>query len=203
MGDKYNNMAEHGPGRSYTALLLIDVISDFEFEDGERLFKNALPAATRLAGLKKRVKKHGIPVIYVNDNFGKWQEDFKAMVNEILAGGSRGCEIVKLLKPEDDDFYVLKPQRSAFFSTTLELLLQNLGVKRLILGGVTTDMCILFSASDAYMRDYELVVPRDCVAAVERKHNDEAIDLIERTLMADTNPSVELRLDRMEKAAGG
>ena len=203
MGDKYNNMAEHHSGRSDVALLLIDVINKFDFEDGEKLFENALPAARRLAELKRRVKDHGIPVIYVNDNFGKWQEDFKAMVGEILEGDSRGCEIVKLLKPDEDDFYVLKPQRSAFFSTTLELLLQNLGVNRLIVGGVTTDICVLNSAIDAYMRDYKLIVPRDCVAAVEQKHNDEALDLIERTLKADTAPSAELGLDNREKAAGG
>jgi len=203
MADKYNNMAEHHSGRSDVALLLIDVINKFDFEDGEKLFENALSAARRLSELKTRVKEHGMPVIYVNDNFGKWQEDFKAMVGEILEGDSRGCEIVRLLKPADDDFYVLKPQRSAFFSTTLELLLENLRVKKLIIGGVTTDICVLNSAIDAYMRDYELAVPRDCVAAVEQRHNDEALDLIERTLKADTTPSVELRLDRMEKAAGG
>jgi nicotinamidase-related amidase len=203
MDDKYNNMAEHQKGRSDAALLLIDVINKFDFEDGEKLFENALPAARNLAELKKRVKDRGMPVIYVNDNFGKWQEDFKAMVGETLEGDTRGREIVKLLKPDDDDFYVLKPQRSAFFSTTLELLLQNLGVKRLIICGFTTDICVLYSASDAYMRDYEIIVPRDCVAAVEQKHNDEALDLIERTLKADTTPSAELGLDQMEKAAGG
>ena len=203
MADKYNNMAEHRTGRSEIALLLIDVISDFEFEDGEKLLTNALPAAKRLAELKRRAKSHGIPVIYVNDNFGKWQEDFKAMVAEILAGKSRGREIVEIMKPDEDDFYVLKPQRSAFFSTTLELLLENLGVKKLIMGGVSTDICILGSANDAYMRDYDLIIPRDCVAAAEQRYSGEALDLMERTLNADTTPSAELALGHLEKAAGG
>ncbi|MFN6965061.1 MAG: cysteine hydrolase family protein [Pyrinomonadaceae bacterium] len=196
MSDKYNGMAEHeSNGRAGTALVLIDLVSRFDFEDGEKLFEYALPAARRLVNLKSRAKAAGLPVVYVNDNFGKWQEDFKAMVREILDGRSRGREIVELLRPDDDDFYVLKPQRSAFFSTTLELLLQNLGVRRLIFGGVTTDICILNSAIDAYMRDYEVAVPRDCVAAVEPEFSGEALRLLERTVRADTRPSDEVELE--------
>lgn len=168
-----------------TALLIVDVISDFEFEDGEKLFKYALPMARRLAGLKKKAKKAKIPVIYVNNNFGKWQEDFRETVDYCLNTEVRGARLVELLKPEKDDYYVLKPKHSAFYSTTLALLLANLKSKNLILTGVTTDICILFTANDAYMREHQVIIPKDCVAAVKSKENKAALEYIERVLKAE------------------
>lgn len=167
------------------ALLLIDVISDFEFEDGEELYTHALPMARRLAKFRKKAKKAKIPLIYINDNFGKWQEDFKQMVQYCLKNKVRGTEIVKLLKPDDDDFYVLKPKHSAFFSTTLDVLLKSLNIKTLILTGVSTDICILFTANDAYMRDYRLCIAEDCVAAVKPEENVRALEYIKRVLKAE------------------
>ena len=178
-----------------TALLLIDLISDFEFEDGEKLFERTLPAARRIARLKERASAAHLPVIYVNDNFGKWQEDFKAMADRILEGDSRGKKVAELLRPSPTDYYVLKPHRSAFYSTALEPLLRNLNVQNLILTGVTADICIMFTANDAYMRDLDLHIPSDCVAAVKTEFHDQAMVFIERVLKADTRPSTELEFD--------
>jgi len=99
------------------ALLLLDMITNFEFEDGDRLLQNTLPMAKRLAKLRKRVKRAGAPVIYVNDNFGKWREDFKTIVNAFTKSNAKGREVVELLRPEKDDYYILKPHRSGFYST--------------------------------------------------------------------------------------
>lgn len=173
------------------ALLLIDVISDFEFEDGEKLIKYALPMSRKLAWLKARAKKAGIPVIYINNNFGKWQEDFAETVKYCLENSVRGNKIVELLKPEND-FYVLKPMHSAFYSTTLDLLLSNLGSKNLILTGVTADICILFTANDAYMREYQLIIPQDCVAAVKPKDKKSALEYFKRVLKAEVLSSEEI-----------
>jgi len=136
----------HGnaPDKSNVALLLIDMISDFEFEDGEKLYKHALPMARRLADLKKKAKKAGVPVIYVNDNFGKWQSNFKFLLDHALDQKVRGSKIAELLKPEESDYFVLKPKHSGFYSTTLEVLLEHLKSKILIITGVT--------ANDAYVR---------------------------------------------------
>lgn len=177
--------------KSQTALLLIDVISDFEFEDGEKLFANALPMAEKLAAFKKRAAKAGIPSIYVNDNYGKWQEDFQEQVKYCLNYKVRGSKIVKLLKPEKNDFYALKPRHSAFYQTVLEYLLANLGVEKIILTGVTTDICILFTANDAYMRQFKLFIPRDCVTAVNRKDSERALAYMERVLNAEIVDSEE------------
>lgn len=175
-----------------TTLILIDVITDFDFEDGDELLRRALPMARRLARLKERAKRAGVPVVYVNDNFGKWQEDFKTMSDHFMRPAAKGRKVVELLRPEPDDYYVLKPHRSAFYSTTLELLLRELKARRLTITGVTTDICILFTANDAYMRGFDLYIPSDCVAAVRPAYSKQAMEFIKRVLKADTRRSTEI-----------
>jgi nicotinamidase-related amidase len=181
---------------SEAALIVLDVITDFEFEDGDTLLRRALPMAKNLARLKLRAKKAGIPVIYVNDNFGKWQEDFKTMSDQFVQCDAKGHKVVELLKPDHDDYYVLKPHRSAFYSTTLELLLRDLKIKTLVISGVTTDICVLFTANDAYMRGFELHVPSDCVTAVKPAYSKQAIEFIRRVLKADTRRSTEISFSK-------
>lgn len=192
----------HGnaPDKSNVALLLIDVINDFEFESGDKLFKNALPMAKKLAVLREKAKKAGVPVVYVNDNFGKWQSNFHNILEHACHEKVRGAEIAKLLKPDDEDYFVLKPKHSGFFSTTLDILLEYLQCKTLILTGVTTDICILFTANDAYMRDFDLIVPRDCVAAADRKENQYALEHIERVLKADTRLSSKIDFNKLKNS---
>ena len=186
--------------KSKVALLLIDVINDFEFKDGAKLFKNALPMARRLAALREKAKRENVPVIYVNDNFGKWQSNFKTILEHAVHEKVRGSAIVELLKPdEEEDYFVLKPKNSGFYSTTLDILLEHLQCKTLILTGVTTDNCILFTANDAYLRDYNIVVPSDCVAAVDVEENKHALKHIKRVLKADTRPSSKLDFEKLKK----
>jgi nicotinamidase-related amidase len=154
--------------------------------------------ARKLASFKKRAKEAKVPVIYVNDNFGKWQSDFKKLLTHCLADSAKGCKIADLLKPDDDDYFVLKPKHSGFYSTTLDLLLEYLKVKTLILTGVTTDICILFTASDAYMRDFNLFVPKDCVASVKTDKNKHALEYMERVLKADIRPSSEIDFNQIK-----
>jgi nicotinamidase-related amidase len=194
------NLHGNAPDKSDVVLILIDVISDFEFEDGEKLFKNALPMAKNLAALKKKAKKAKIPVIYVNDNFGKWQSDFKKLLAHSLDEAVRGSKIVEMVAPDEDDYFVLKPKHSGFYSTTLEILLKHLQSKTLILTGVATDICVLFTANDAYLRDYKIVVPSDCVAANEKKASQDTLKFLERVLKADTRPSAEINFVELAKA---
>ena len=189
----------HGnaPDNSPVALLLIDVINDLEFEGGEKLLRHALPAAGRIAAFKQRCAVAGIPAIYVNDNFGKWRSDFKKLVSHCVDDNTRGREIVELLKPAPDDYFVLKPKHSGFYSTTLDLLLKHLGAETLVLAGFTADICILFTANDAYMRDYRLMIPADCVASQEETENQRALKFMERVLKADISPSTETDLSTL------
>jgi nicotinamidase-related amidase len=193
----------HGsvPDKSNVALLLIDVINDLEFGSGQELLRHALPMAERLARLKKRAKDAGVPVIYVNDNFGKWQSDFKKILAHCLEDDVRGRPIAEMLKPDEDDYFVLKPKHSGFFSTTLDTLLNYLGVKTLILTGLTGDICVLFTAHDAYMRDFNLVIPADCVASSDPEENAHTLEKMERLMDADISPSNEIDLARLKEKA--
>ena len=186
----------HGsaPDKSEIALLLIDVINDLDFAEANQLLRYARPMARNLLRLKQRAKNAGIPVVYVNDNFGRWQSDFRRQVQHCLREKSRGHEIVALLRPEEDDYFVLKPKHSGFFSTTLETLLRYLGSQKLIITGIAGNFCVLFTANDAYMRDYDLIIPSDCIASNSAKENREALALMRQFLKADTRASSKLRL---------
>lgn len=188
----------HGnaPDKSDTALILIDVINDLEFPEGEELLQLALPMAQKLTDLKQRARQASVPVIYVNDNFGRWRSDFQAQVKHCLADDVIGRPLVELLRPDEDDYFVLKPKHSGFYATMLSTLLQYLGVSRVILTGIATDSCVLFTANDAYMRDFELFVPRDCCAASAVEDHELALKQIERLLKGDTRPSTEIRFGK-------
>ncbi|HET7114257.1 MAG TPA: isochorismatase family cysteine hydrolase [Pyrinomonadaceae bacterium] len=188
----------HGsaPDKSASALLLIDVINDFEFPDGEQLLRVALPAGKNIASLKRRAKDAGIPAIYVNDNFGRWRSDFKKIVAH-CRDESRGKQFVELLLPDEDDYFVLKPKNSGFYSTTLDLLLTHLGAKNLILTGIQGNNCVLFTANDAYMRDYKLFVPSDCTASNTEEENHHALKQMQNVLKADISIAEELDLKAM------
>ena len=92
---------------------------------------------------------------------------------------------------------MLKPKNSAFFGTTLDTLLKNLGTTTVILTGIAADNCVLFSANDAYLRDYKLFIPCDCVASNTREENDAALRLMSKVVKADVTPSTELDLAKL------
>jgi nicotinamidase-related amidase len=193
----------HGnvPDTSPVALLLIDVINDMEFDTGAKLLEHALPMSKRLADFKRRAKEAGIPAIYVNDNFGRWQSDFNKLLAHCLKEDVCGKPLAEMLKPEEDDYFVLKPKHSGFFSTTLDTLLEYLQAKTLILTGLTGDICVLFTANDAYMRDFNLIIPADCVASSTPEGNEHALELMARVLKADTTPSTALDLEELKRSA--
>lgn len=192
----------HGnvPDTAEAALLLIDVINDLEFEGAESLARYAMPMAHAIAALKQRAKRAGIPVIYVNDNFGRWQSNQQQLVEHCLEENVRGRPMVELLKPDPDDYFVLKPKQSGFFSTTLDTLLTYLNAKTLILTGLAGNICVLFTASDAYMRDYHVIVPSDCIASNTSEDNANALDQMRKVIKADTRPSAELDLEFLRGA---
>ena len=192
MPAKNEDLHGSAPDKSDVALLLIDVINDLEFPEGDQLLRFALPMARRVAALKQRARRENIPVIYVNDNFGRWRSDFSAQVEHCLRDGVRGKPVVELLRPGEDDYFVLKPKHSGFFSTALDTLLEYLGAKAVVLAGMAGNNCVLFTANDAYMRDLHLAVPSDCVASNTEEENRYALEQMRVVLKADTRPSTEL-----------
>jgi nicotinamidase-related amidase len=190
----------HGnaPDKSPIALLLIDVINDLDFPEGRDLLSHALPMAHRIAALVDRARTDEIPVVYVNDNFGRWRSDFNAQVKHCLAEESTGRAIARLLKPMPNDYFVLKPKHSGFFCTTLHLLLQHLETKTLILTGIAADICVLFTANDAYLHGYRIVVPHDCVAANTPEKAVTALDQMSSILKAKVLPSAAIVFEELK-----
>jgi nicotinamidase-related amidase len=181
----------HGaaPDKCACALLLIDWINDLEFDSGEKLLPRALAAAKATAALRRRAKQAGVPVIYCNDNFGKWRSDFRSLLDHVLKDEVRGRPIAQLLAPDEQDYFVLKPKHSGFHSTSLDVLLAHLGASTLILTGIAGNFCVLFTAQDAYMRDFRLLVPRDCIASEEEADDRHALGHMAKVCKAGTRPS--------------
>jgi len=189
------------PDECPVALLLVDWINDLEFKEGEKLLPQALAAAKATAALRLRAKRAGVPVIYCNDNFGKWRSDFRSLLEHCLKDEVRGRPIAELLAPDDDDYFVLKPKHSGFHSTSLEVLLAHLGARTLILTGIAGNFCVLFTAHDAYMRDYSLVVPRDCLASEDEADNRHALEHMAKACKADTGASSGIDFANLRRAA--
>ena len=179
------------PGRA-SALIIVDMMNLLDFPEGPALARRALPAAKRTAALKRRFVERRLPVVYANDNFRQWHLDFRALV-ELCAQGT-GAKLVEWLRPDDGDYYVLKPRHSAFFATPLHVLLDELKVGRVVLCGIASDMCIAASAIDAHVHGYEAVVPSDCIQAETGARNKAALKQIGESFGLATTPSRYLRL---------
>jgi nicotinamidase-related amidase len=190
-GDLHGNAPDQCP----VALLVIDMINAFDFEGAGEMLSRALEAAEAIARLKERARRAGVPTVYVNDNFGRWRSDFHQLLEHVLR--SPGREIARLLEPRPEDYFVLKPKHSGFQFTTLNVLLAHLGARTLVLTGVAGNFCVLFTAHDAYMRDYRLVVPRDCIASQTEADDRYALEHMACVTKADTRPSPQLDLGKL------
>ena len=182
--------------RSEVAMLLVDVVNHFEFPDGDRLLRNALPIVAALARLKERARTAGVPVIYVNDNFGQWQSDAGKLLAYCLRSECPARDFVGPIQPDSEDYCVLKPMHSAFYQTPLDVLLRHLNVSSLVLAGLATNSCILCTAHDAKMRDYDLTVVSDCCAARTLKEHQQALEHIRHMADARIVNSPSIRFHR-------
>lgn len=172
-----------------TALLLIDVINDLDFEGAESLIERAEQMAPRLATLAQRARAHAVPVVYVNDNFGQWRSDFRQTIAHCTGRSSAGRRVARRLRPTSRDYFVLKPRHSGFYDTTLDTLLRTLSIRRVIVTGVAGNICVLFTANDAYMRGLRIIVPADCIASNTDADNEHALRQIEQVLKGVITPS--------------
>jgi nicotinamidase-related amidase len=178
--------------RSRSVLLLVDFVNPLRFDGAEDIAPAALAAARATASLKQLLDRRGVPAIYANDNFGGWRSDFRKLVERTQAQGGVPGEIARLLAPGERDLTLLKPRHSAFHATPLELLLAQMHARSLIVVGLAADICVQFTAMDAYVRGFELHVPSDCTAAESARHKDHALAWMARVLSADTAPSDDL-----------
>jgi nicotinamidase-related amidase len=176
---------------SPTVLLLVDFINPLRFPGATDLAHSAVEAARCAAGLRRRLKAKGCRTIYANDNYGRWTADFQQLWHHCAALKGNAGELARRMAPQARDFTLLKPRHSAFYATPLDILLQQLQCRQLVIAGIAADSCVLFSAMDAYLRGYALWVPADCVAAESSDARDQALAQMARVLKADTTPSNE------------
>ncbi|CAI9395259.1 MULTISPECIES: isochorismatase family cysteine hydrolase [Bacillaceae] len=167
---------------SETALLIIDMINDFNFEHGNILAEKALKIADQIQLLKKQCEKENIPIIYINDHYNLWQAELNKVIE--YCKNEKSESVIGKIKPTDKDYFLIKPRHSAFYGTALHTLLTQLQVKKLILSGIAGNICVLFTANDAYMREYPLLIPDNCIASVDDEDNHYAIRMMKNVMRA-------------------
>jgi nicotinamidase-related amidase len=182
--------------------LLIDVINDLDFDDSDGLVAQAEPMAIRLSALKRRAATAGVPCLYINDNFGRWRSDFRQTVKHCTSRSSPGHRVSRRLRPTAKDYFVLKPKHSGFFDTTLGTLLEALRIRRVILTGIAGNICVLFTANDAYMRDFKIFAPSDCIVSNTPEENEDALKQIGSVLKGILTPSPLLRFQKRRHQDG-
>lgn len=168
-----NQNVEH---KAKKALLIIDMINDLIWDGGPELVEPGKTAAKFIARLKKKARQANVPVIYVNDNFGQWRSDFRWQVQHCCSKKSPGSAISNTLKPTKQDYFILKPRHSAFHESPLRLLLDCMNTNELILTGLTTESCLLFTALEAHLYGYKVTIPVDCVVSASETIKNRALE---------------------------
>ena len=176
----------NAPDRCKSALLIVDVLNDLDFPGNVQLILHSAALAKNIEGLGRKCRRHGIPVIYVNDNRGRWRSDSISIFKAAVRSGSPGRSMAKRLLPHKRDYIVLKPKHSPIYATPLDILLQYLGTQTLIIAGLATESCVLVAATEAHVRDLKLIVPCDCVAGLNARDHGRALELMRRNFQAGT-----------------
>jgi nicotinamidase-related amidase len=192
MGRRGSRHDRHRGGSGATALLIVDMLNPYEHSEADRLAERVERALPRVAELRDRAERAEIPVVYVNDNYGDWNSSAQELAEAAMAGAHP--ELVDPVLPRDGHSFVIKARHSAFYETPLEYLLDQMGADRLVLTGQVTEQCILYSALDAYVRHFDVVIPTDAVAAIYDHLAEAALEMMERNLSAELCAAAECSL---------
>jgi nicotinamidase-related amidase len=180
-----------GPAPGGAGLLIIDMINPMTFPGAEKLRAKVERVVSAILKLRSDADRLGLPVVY---NYGHWHSDKSKIVEACSARDVPGRDMVRRIAPREGDYFVIKPQFSGFYATNLPVLLPKLGVNRVILTGIAADICVLFTAADAHMREYDLWTPRDAVASEADERSAWALDIMRASMGAETRESAVLAL---------
>jgi nicotinamidase-related amidase len=170
-----------------TALIVIDMLNSYEHEDAERLTESVEQVLPNMVTLVQRAKELGLETVFVNDNFGEWSQTREQLVERVMKG--RFPQLVEPIAPAAETSFVVKARHSAFYETPLEYLLRQGGIRKVVLVGQVTEQCILYSALDAYIRHFDVVVPPDAVACIDEDLARAALQMMERNMRAELTPT--------------
>jgi nicotinamidase-related amidase len=166
-----------------TALVVVDMLNRYEHEDAEPLKRSVRQVLPVIAGLVEQAEKAGALTVYVNDNHGDWTAGRSGLTRWALEGADRS--LVDPIVPDPDVPFLVKARHSVFYATQLEYLLRQHDVDHIVLVGQVTEQCILYSALDAYIRHFEVTVPRDAVAHIHEDLADAALRMMETNMRAN------------------
>jgi nicotinamidase-related amidase len=168
-----------------TALVVVDMLNTYEHADAEALISSVREVLPNIASLIERARSADVEVIYVNDNYGAWNEGRSELVER--ASASPHGDLIAPIVPAEDTAFVVKARHSIFYETPLEYLLRQGAIERLVLVGQV-------SALDAYIRHFQVVVPPDAVAAIHPELHRAALEMMRINMDADLTPSEEICL---------
>jgi nicotinamidase-related amidase len=174
-----------------TALLIIDMLNSFEFDDYEKMLEAGRRIVKPINDLRARAHAADMPVIYINDNYGRWLDERSQLIAHLTHNNSRGHELACTVAPIEAEYFIVKPEASGFYATSLPALLPRLKVSSLVLTGIAADICVQFTAADAHMREYKLWVPRDAVAGSTPERVEWALEIMSNSMDADIRASSE------------
>ncbi|MHC9293897.1 cysteine hydrolase family protein [Mycobacterium sp. LTG2003] len=175
---------------SDTAVVVVDMLNSYQHEDAELLAPNVARIIDPLVNLIKAARERDdVDLIYVNDNYGDFTAQFSDIVESALDG--ERPDLVRPILPEDGCLLLTKVRHSVFYATALDYLLGRLGTERVILAGQVTEQCILYSALDAYVRHFDVVVPADAVAHIDAGLGAAAVEMMRRNMSAEVVPAAE------------
>jgi nicotinamidase-related amidase len=176
-----------------TALIVLDMLNRYEHEDAAALIESVGEVVPRLRDLIGRAGRHDVPIVYVNDNYGDWGAGRAELCEGALDGPN--AALVEPVLPSQDAGFITKARHSIFYETSLDYLLRSQEIERLVLAGQVTEQCVLYSALDAYVRHYEVTVPRDAVAHIHSDLASAALRMMELNMRADIVDAGSLFLD--------
>jgi nicotinamidase-related amidase len=168
------------------ALIITDMLNTYDHEDAEPLAESVeekLPCIVRMRELAE--DDPDTMVVYVNDNHDRWEATRDDLVQGALEG--KRPDLIEPIAPQGPVPFLQKGRHSIFYETALGHLLKINEVERIILVGQVTEQCILYSALDGYIRDFEVTVPADAVAHIHAELARAALTMMERNLHADVS----------------
>lgn len=179
-------------GQNRTALIVVDMINAYEHRDAGQLIPSVERALPQMQRLIRRARDEDVPVIYVNDNFGRWRSHHDEILDTVLRGPH--ADLVEPIRPDEESMFVVKARHSIFFQTPLEYLLFQRGIERIVLCGQVTEQCVLYSALDAHIRHLQVCVPQDAVAHIHSDLAEAALQMMARNMAAEVSPGDDIEL---------
>lgn len=166
------------------ALIIADMLNDFVYEGAPLEVPSARVIINNIRREIQKARKKQIPIIYCCDAHKKEDPEFELWPSHAVKG-TEGSRVIEQLKPQKEDYVIEKASYSCFYKTSLDKLLKQLNRTHLIITGVVTNICILYTAAEAYMRGYKVIIPQNCVAALTQKEHQFALQQMKRVLHAE------------------